>query len=103
MFACLIAGLALHAQASVTLVYRPPLKKLYRTRMVTETTQSAMMGGGTMRTQMDTETRAIARNGDVTTVERKITAAKVTAPPGPMAGMVKNMEKSLLGKVTTVQ
>ncbi len=99
----LVASLVLSGQSSVNLVYKPPLHKTLKYRMVMDMKQDMGASGNFgSKTQMDMELTATSRKGDVTTLLTKITDAKVTTPPGsPMAGMSSQMEKSMKGKSYT--
>jgi len=103
MIACLVASLALQGQ-SVTLLYRPPVNKVYKFRMVTDTKMDmGAMGSNSFKMTMDSQQKILSRKGDLTTIENKILDFKMAAPPGsPMAGAMANSTKGAIGKTTTM-
>ena len=99
----LFALVALPVQSSVTFAYQPPVGSTFKYRTVIDSNQN--MGPGmnmSSKIQMDAQTKVVSRTGGLTKLETKTLAVKVTAPKdSPMAGQTAQLEKMLMGNVTT--
>jgi hypothetical protein len=99
----LAAILVLPVQSAVTFKYQPPVGSIFKYRTVIDSHQD--MGPGmdmSSKIQMDVQTKVVSRTGELTKLETKTLAVKVTAPEGsPMAAQTDQMEKTLMGNVTT--
>ncbi len=100
----LLLGGRLHAaQGGVTLKYVPPIGKTFQYRMTMSMKSDGAGGTPDMgfTTAVDIDTKALSRDGDVTTIETKMGQAKVTIPDdSPLASMKDTMEQQMSGKTS---